>query len=152
MLLLPRVDLDLRDNSVRLVADGPLPRLVLAKERFTDLFVQATEVDPTGEEELAETGMVQMDRAEHLPPLTFRREDGTPIGGKPRATKDIPRVTNRLAEAIVDAVHYIRKGPSSVVGCADPLERRYSFASGHGQHAQKCMDRGCVAKIQSAAY
>ena len=72
MLLLARVDLDLRDNSVRLVADGPLPRLVLAKERFTDLFVQATEVVPTGEEELAEMGMIQMDRAVYLPPLTFR--------------------------------------------------------------------------------
>lgn len=142
MLPLPRVDLDLRDNRVRLVADGPLPRLVLAKDRFTDLFVQATEDVPTGEGELAESGMDSDGQGYvYLPPLTCVVEQMAHLSAVNRELRKISRVTNRLAEAIVDAVHYIRKALSGVVGCADLLESWYSFASEHGQHAQKYMDR-----------
>lgn len=134
MLPLSLVDFELKDNRVRLIADGPHARLTLAKERFAEVF--GPSVSPEGEslEAYMSPPICVADQMAHLP--TVHRE-----------LRKIGRVTNRLAEAIVEAVHFIRKSLSGVPSCAELLASWYSFASEHGQHAQKYMDRASSLKF-----
>ncbi|KAH8120512.1 hypothetical protein DFH11DRAFT_1539623 [Phellopilus nigrolimitatus] len=127
MLPLPQIDFELKDNRVRLVADGPHQRLSLAKERFAEVFM------PVGEDgEPVEP---------YCHPLTCIIDQMAHLSAVNRELRKISRQTNRLAEAIVDAVHYIRNSVTGVPSCSELLESWYSFASDHGQHAQKYMDR-----------
>ena len=126
MLPLPKIDFDLKDNRVRLIADGPHGRLSLAKERFADVFTPVEEDEPI---------------EPYCPPLTCIIEQMAHLATVNRELRKITRVTNNLAEAIVAAVHHIRNTLSGIPNCAELLESWYVFASEHGQHAQKHMDR-----------
>ncbi|KAA1468474.1 kinase [Dentipellis sp. KUC8613] len=133
MLELPKVDLDLKDNRVRLIADGAQHRLALAKQEFLELF------EPVDEDGIAiDTGLKQLtciaEQQAHLP--TVNRE-----------LRKTGRATNRLAESIVDSVHHVRSSLQFANKRQDLLENWYLFASEHGQHVQKYMDRSTLLKF-----
>jgi mitogen-activated protein kinase kinase kinase len=131
LLDIKKIDFDLKDNRVRLVADGPQRRLALAKQCFDEIFV-----DEEGEPihpELRRLVCIA-DQQAHLPAVH-------------RELRKIARATNRLAEAIVDSVHHVRNSLSVTDGCQELLENWYLFASEHGQHAQKYMERSALHKF-----
>lgn len=133
MIDVPKLDLEAKDNRVRLVADGPQRRLALAKQVFTDGFVP---VDEDGIPVETETGAVQCitEQQAHLP--TVNRE-----------LRKIARATMRLAESIVDSIHHVRNSMKQSQGCQELMENWYLFASEHGQHAQKYMDRSSLLRF-----
>ncbi|KAH7927376.1 hypothetical protein BV22DRAFT_1031859 [Leucogyrophana mollusca] len=133
MLELPRVDLDLKDNRVRLVADGPQRRLVAAKQQFAEIFIPVDEDEEPLEMALSPLQCLSEQQA-HLPAVN-------------RELRKIARATNKLAESIVDSVHHVRKSLRTASGYQELLENWYLFASEHGQHAQKYMERPSLHKF-----
>jgi mitogen-activated protein kinase kinase kinase len=127
MLEVPKVDLDLKDNRVRLVADGGHDRLVEAKNIFTDIFYMDNDDMLDARASLGTLRCITEEQA-HLPSVN-------------RELRKIVRATNRLAEAIVNSVHPVQRALTGVEKCQELLENWFSFASEHGQHVQKHMDR-----------
>ncbi|KAF9243846.1 hypothetical protein BU15DRAFT_42769 [Melanogaster broomeanus] len=132
MLELPRIELDMKDNRVRLVADG-LRRLVIAKHQFADVFLPVDEDDEPVDVALAR------------PPCIIEQQAHIPVVN--RELRKIARATNKLAESIVDSVHHVRHSLRNAVGYQELLENWYLFASEHGQHAQKHMERSTLIKF-----
>lgn len=135
MLELPRVDLDVKDNRVRLIANGPQRRLAFANQQFVDIFVPFDEDGEPMEGSLVPLTCL-IDQQAHLPVVN-------------RELRKIARATNRLAESIVDSVHHVRNSLRAANGCQELLENWYLFASEHGQHAQKYMERSSLPKFNS---
>lgn len=133
MLEMPRIDLDLNDNRVRLIADGAQHRLLLAKQEFSEIFF------PVDEDGL----LIETD----LKPLTCVSEQQAHLPTVNRELRKIGRATNRLAESIVDSVHHVRASLKDANKRQDLLESWYLFASEHGQHVQKYMDRTTLLKF-----
>ncbi|KIJ68693.1 hypothetical protein HYDPIDRAFT_106931 [Hydnomerulius pinastri MD-312] len=133
MLELPKIDFDMKDNRVRLVADGTQRRLAVAKQQFTDIFIPVDEDDEPVEMALAP------------PPCIFEQQAHIPAVN--RELRKIARATNKLAESIVDSVHHVRHSLRNAVGYQELLENWYLFASDHGQHAQKYMERSTLTKF-----
>ncbi|KAH7915128.1 hypothetical protein BJ138DRAFT_1142396 [Hygrophoropsis aurantiaca] len=132
MLELPQIDLDMKDNRVRLIADGPQRRLVAAKQQFGEILIP---VDEDGEPiEMPSPCQCILEQQAHLPAVN-------------RELRKIARATNKLAESIVDSVHHVRKSLRTAVGYQELLENWYLFASEHGQHAQKYMERSALIKF-----
>ncbi|KAF5377208.1 hypothetical protein D9615_006323 [Tricholomella constricta] len=133
LLNITRVDLDTKDDRVRLIADGPQRRLLLAKKVFADAFMP---VDEDGEPIETTLGPLKCltDSQAHLPSVN-------------KELRKIARATNRLAESIVDSVHHVRSSLRLASGCQELLGNWYLFASEHGQHAQRYMDRGSLLKF-----
>ena len=135
MLELQNVDLDVKDNRVRLIANGPQRRLAFANQQFAELFVPVDEDGVPIEGSLLPLTCL-IDQQAHLPVVN-------------RELRKISRSTNRLAESIVDSVHHVRNSLRVANGCQELLENWYLFASEHGQHAQKYMERSSLAKFNS---
>ncbi|KAG6837875.1 hypothetical protein H0H93_013028 [Arthromyces matolae] len=133
LLNIPSVDFDLKDNRIRLIADGPQRRLHLAKQAFTDIFLSDDE-DGEGSDPIFGPPFCLAESQAHLP--SVNKELGK-----------IRRATNRLAESIVDSVHHVRSSLYLTNGCQELLGNWYMFASEHGQHAQRYMDRNVLAKF-----
>ena len=133
MLEIPKIELDLRDNRVRLIADGTQHRLLLAKQEFTELFIS---VDEDGQP--VETG---------LKPLTCLTDQQAHLPAVNRELRKIGRATNRLAESIVESVHSVRVALRDANKRQDLLENWYLFASEHSQHVHKWMDRSTLVKF-----
>ncbi|KAH7883857.1 hypothetical protein F5I97DRAFT_1896272 [Phlebopus sp. FC_14] len=133
MLELPRFDLDMKDSRVRLVADGTQRRLAIAKQQFADSFISLDEDGDT-------VGM-------SLTPLTCISEQQAHIPAVNRELRKIARATNKLAESIVDSVDHVRHSLRTAIGHQELLENWYLFASEHGQHAQKYMERSASSKF-----
>ena len=131
VLSLPQMGLDLKDNRVRLIADGPQRRLGLAKQGFKQC-LQTVDYDNEVMNDLSLTCLVETQA--HLP--TVNRE-----------LRKIARATNRLAESIVDSVHHVRISLSVTNGGQELLANWYSFASEHGQPAHRSIDRSSLFKL-----
>ncbi|GJJ09563.1 hypothetical protein Clacol_003786 [Clathrus columnatus] len=128
MIEVPPIDFELKEQRIRLIADGGHNRLVKAKQLLVDLFAIS---DGDGSEAMeSPLGILRTvtDQQAHLPSIN-------------RELRKIMRATNRLAEGIVNSVHHVRRALTSVERCQELLENWYSFASEHGQHVQKHMDR-----------
>lgn len=133
MLEMPKIDLELRDNRVRLIADGAYHRLHLAKQQFAEAFM------PYDEEDLD----IEMD----IKPLTCIADQQAHLPSVNRELRKIGRATNRLAESIVDSVHYVRTSLRDSPKRQDLLENWYLFSSEHGLHVQKYMDRSTLLRF-----
>ncbi|KAI0053204.1 kinase [Auriscalpium vulgare] len=133
MLDIPKVELGLMDDRVRLVADGGMQRLLIAKEEFAAVLEP---VDEDGEP-------IESD----LKPLTCILEQQAHLPLVNRELRRIGRATNHLAESIVDSVHYVRDCLGDAPKRQDLLESWYLFASEYGQHVMKYMDRSTLAKF-----
>ena len=136
MLQLPKFDLKLADNRVRLIADGAQHRLELAKRMFTELFFVYDGDDEDGE-------MIEGP----MPPPTCIIEQQAHLPLVNHELRKISRATNRLAESILDSVQYVRAALRDAVGYQELLENWYVFASEHGQHVQKYMDHAASLKF-----
>ena len=137
MLQLPKFDMKLADNRVRLIADGAQHRLELAKRAFTELFLVYDEEDEE------EGDMVEGP----MPPPPCIIEQQAHLPSVNHELRKISRATNRLAESILDSVQYVRAALRDAVGYQELLENWYVFASEHGQHVQKYMDHAASLKF-----
>lgn len=129
----PRVDLDPKDDRVRLVADGTQRRLALAKQVFKDIFEPIDEDGQPIESPLKPPPCITEAQA-HFPSVD-------------RELRKIGRSAARLAESIVDSVHIVRSALRSAQGYQELMENWYLFASEHGQHAQRYMERSSLLKF-----
>ncbi|KAI0351090.1 hypothetical protein OH77DRAFT_1439408 [Trametes cingulata] len=123
MFQIPKIDLHLEDNHVRLIADGLQHRLALAKRQFAELF------EPIEDEETGEPIEPTM------PPLPCLVEQQAHLP---------------LAESIVEAVHVVRHALKDTNNYQELLENWYGFASDHATHVQKCMDRQTLMKYNES--
>ncbi|KAF9066100.1 hypothetical protein BDP27DRAFT_1449944 [Rhodocollybia butyracea] len=128
LLELSKLSLEMKDDRVRLIADGPQSRLAFAKQLFLDSFYP---IDENGD--IISLACIT-DQQAHLPTVN-------------RALRKITRATMRLAESIVDSVHHVRSSMRMSTGCQELMENWYLFASEHGQHAQKFMDRPSLLRF-----
>lgn len=120
-----KVSIDIKDNRVRLIADGPQRRLTLAKQAFTDSFESLYD---DGEVSPAALSIPCISEAQaHLPSVN-------------RELRKITRATNRLAESIIDSVHHVRNSLRATNGGQDLLANWYIYASEHGQHVHRYLD------------
>lgn len=133
MLELPKMDLDLKDNRVRLIADGTSQRLALARRQFSEMFMPVSE-----DEELLQPS---------VGPLTCLVEQQSHLPSVNHELHKISRATNRLAESIVESVHHVCNSLHDAQGYQELLENWYVFASEHAQHVQKYMDRATLLKF-----
>ncbi|GBE78410.1 kinase [Sparassis latifolia] len=133
MFQIPKFDLDLKDNRIRLITEGPQHRLTSAKRQFLDLF---TAVDEEGEP--IEPPVV---------PLTCLVEQQAHLPLVNRELRKISRASHRLAESIVDSVHHVRDSLRDTTGYQELLENWYSFASEHGTHSEKFMEGATLRKF-----
>lgn len=124
----PFLDLDLKEQRIRLIADGGHNRLVKAKQSFVDLFTISDGDDGDAVESPLGVLKTVTDQQAHLPSIN-------------RELRKNMRATNRLAEGIINSVHHVRRALAGVEKCQELLENWYSFASEHGEHVQKHMDR-----------
>ncbi|KAH8997467.1 kinase [Lactarius akahatsu] len=131
VLEIPKIDLGLKDDRVRLIADGGQQRLALAKKEFAEIFLA---VDEDGEQLDIKPALCIIEQQAHLP--TVNRE-----------MRKINRATNRLAESTIESVHHVRDTLRETSRRQDLLESWYLFASEHGQYAQKSMDRSTLLKF-----
>ncbi|KAH9004199.1 kinase [Lactarius hatsudake] len=131
VLEIPKIDLGLKDDRVRLVADGGQQRLALAKKEFAENFPA---MDEDGEQLDIKPALCIIEQQAHLP--TVNRE-----------MRKINRATNRLAESTIESVHHVRDTLRETSRRQDLLESWYLFASEHGQYAQKSMDRSTLLKF-----
>ncbi|KAG7450163.1 Pkinase-domain-containing protein [Guyanagaster necrorhizus] len=123
---IPKMDLALADNRMRLIADGGLRRLTLAKEAFAQTFA----LDETGE------------MIEHpVIPMTCIADWQAHYSSVDRELQRMNRSTMRLAESIVDSVHHVRSTMTISMGCHELMESWYLFAAEHGQHAQRHLEK-----------
>ncbi|KAJ3786370.1 hypothetical protein GGU11DRAFT_770606 [Lentinula aff. detonsa] len=125
---LPRINLEMKDDRVRLIADGSQSRLAIAKQLFSESFLPVDENDD-------------------IRPLTCLTEQQAHLPPVNRELRKIARATMRLAESIVDSVHHVRSSMKMSTGCQELMENWYLFASEHGQHAQKFMDRSSLLRF-----
>lgn len=131
VLSIPKVHLDTKDNRVRLIADGPLRRLNLAKQVFMES-LETIDEDGTTSHSLNLHCLVE--NQAHIPSVN-------------RELRKIARATNRLAESIVDSVHQVRKSLRAINGGQEVLANWYLYASEHGQHAHRYMDQIALPKF-----
>ena len=130
MLEIPKIDLALKDDRVRLIADGGQQRLALAKQEFAEVFLP-----------------VDADSEIDIKPLVCIIEQQAHLQAVNKEIRKINRATNRLAESIVESVHHVRDTLRETSKRQDLLESWYLFASEHGQHVQKSMDRPTLLKF-----
>jgi mitogen-activated protein kinase kinase kinase len=140
MLNIPKTDLGLEDNRARIIADGAGQRLQMAKDTFAaSLVLEEDDLllnDNDSQTETEEMLVMQCisEQQAHLPAVN-------------RELRKIVKTTIKLAESIVDSVHHVRRSMNMADGCQELMENWYSFASEHGQHALKYMDRSSLPRF-----
>jgi mitogen-activated protein kinase kinase kinase len=132
VLSMPKASLDMKDNRVRLVADGPQRRLSLAKQEFAESLEILDEDGEVTPHSLTLTCLVETQA--HLPNVN-------------RELRKISRATNRLAESIIDSVHHVRNSLRVTEGGQELLANWFLYASEHGQHAHRHMDHASFLKF-----
>jgi mitogen-activated protein kinase kinase kinase len=130
MLEIPKIDLGLKDDRVRLIADGGQHRLALAKQELAEGFLT---VDEDSEVDI-KAPICIIEQQAHLPAVNTEM-------------RKINRAINRLAGSILESVHHVRHALRETSKHQDLLESWYLFASEHGQHVQKSMDRSTLLKF-----
>ncbi|THH32768.1 hypothetical protein EUX98_g1372 [Antrodiella citrinella] len=124
MLDIPKFDLRLTDNRIRLIADGPLHRLTLAKIQFSEalhLF------DEAGETPGFPLLRCLVESQAHLPFVNHE-------------LKKMSRATTHLAESVLRSVHHVWDALRDTEGYQELLQNWFLFASEHGRYSQKHMD------------
>ncbi|KAG2023121.1 STE/STE11 protein kinase, variant 2 [Coprinopsis cinerea AmutBmut pab1-1] len=129
----PNISLDLKEGRIRLIADGSYGRLNYAKQVFSDCMeLVEGDDDNSGVEPLYLTCLVETQA--HLPSVN-------------RELRKIVRATNRLAESIVDSVHHVKRSLRGASNSQDLLGNWYLFASEHGAHAHRYMEKSSLARF-----
>ena len=131
LLELPRLDLDMKENRIRLIADGTTSRLTAAKRQFCEVFMDE---DDEPLEPFCGPLPCVVESQSHLPNVN-------------NELRKITRATNRLAQSIVDSIHHVRTSLNRAKGHQELLENWYLFASEHGQHILKQMSGPTLMKF-----
>lgn len=131
LLELPRLDLDMKENRIRLIADGTQARLNAAKRQFCEVFMDE---DDEPLEPFCGLLPCVVESQSHLPNVN-------------NELRKITRATNRLAQSIVDSIHHVRTSLNRAKGHQELLENWYLFASEHGQHVLKQMSGQALMKF-----
>ncbi|KZS93229.1 hypothetical protein SISNIDRAFT_549623 [Sistotremastrum niveocremeum HHB9708] len=136
MLELPKIDFELKEKRIRLIADGAQSRLALAKQTFMELFSYD---DDTTDEDVTPVDPPQclIEQQAHLPKVN-------------REVRRIPRMANRLAHTIVLSIQQVQKELKGVYNCQELLETWFSYCAEHGQHAEKYMDNALLGQFHPA--
>lgn len=111
------IDFEMKDDRIRLVADGPATRLELCKHLFAESLL---DVD-NGEPVLAVTCLTE--HQAHLPRVQ-------------RELKKIARSTQRLNESIIQSAAQVRNTLEGSVGTQEMVQNWFAFASDHGRRIQ----------------
>ncbi|TFK30751.1 STE/STE11 protein kinase [Coprinopsis marcescibilis] len=131
----PSVMLDLKEGRVRLIADGSNRRLAYSRQVFSECLEpmdDEEENDPDSPEPVFLNCLVGTQA--HLPSVN-------------RELRKIVRATNRLAESIVDSVHHVKHSLRNAENMHDILGNWYLFASEHGAHAHRYMEKSSLARF-----
>lgn len=112
---LPRVELDVRDHRVRLVADGPGQHLYLAKSAFLGTFP-------------AFRALTVVDQKAHL----FRVN---------REIKKIKRASYRMSETVIKSVDRMIHAVKQVPGSEPLLTAYFSFAAELSERSMRYMEK-----------
>jgi mitogen-activated protein kinase kinase kinase len=149
MLTLPEVDLNLDVQRVRLVADGTEARLAVAKSHFTSVFFDDTSdsSSTTDSDENRDNSETARNRSRTPVHLHCIIEQQAHLPNVNRELHKISRATNKLAETIVGSVNQVREALQGSEGYQELLENWYTFASDHGQHAQKHIEPGSFSRF-----
>ncbi|KZV92104.1 hypothetical protein EXIGLDRAFT_749828 [Exidia glandulosa HHB12029] len=135
LLEIPKIELDVRDRRLRLVANGAHGHLARAKQLFNQML----------EDEEASDG--------HTPTpfgkLTVVTQQQSHFPSVSRELRKISRATVRLAETIIHSMHDVRKVLHNIAGSQELQENWFLFASEQGQYAQKHMDGPAWVKFNS---
>jgi mitogen-activated protein kinase kinase kinase len=132
LLELPRLDLDMKENRIRLIADGTQARLNAAKRQFCEVFMDDDDDEPLDP---------------FCGPLPCVVESQSHLPNVNNELRKITRATNRLAQSIVDSIHHVRTSLNRAKGHQELLENWYLFASEHGQHVLKQMSGPTLMKF-----
>lgn len=126
------IDLDVKDNRIRLIANGPQRRLLLAKQEFARIFELSQDLDTFDSTFGPDTCFIYQQA--HLPTVN-------------KMLRRISSSTNRLAESIVDSVHQVRASLRISKGFRELMVNWYMFASDYGRHAQKYIEPSAVSRF-----
>nr|AEH05927.1 MAPKKK protein [Volvariella volvacea] len=129
---LPKIDFDLKDDRCLIVADGPQRRLSMAKQAFLHALKFK---DDEGK------------LHDRFGPLEATNEFQAHLPIVNRELAKITRAMNRLAESIVESVTRVHSFLRRINGCQELLANWFVFASEHGLHAQKYIDRQSIQKF-----
>lgn len=144
ILNLPMVELSMYTQRVRLVADGAQLRLTLAKKLFQSTMTALDVRGPPPRVPLVDgyedDGII--DPGPLIPPIHLEcvQEQQAHLPNVDRELQKISKGTTKLAETIVGSVDEVRKSINSSHQYQELLENWFTFASDHGQHAEKHID------------
>lgn len=124
---IPPMKIGLLDNRIRLVADGGVRRVAVAKEAFAQYFARRNDAGQEIEKPSIPMDCL-VDARAHYP-----RVDS-------HLTK-MNSVLQRLAESIVSSVHQVQKSAMLTEGRMELMQNWYSFGAEHGQYAQRTMEK-----------
>lgn len=132
----PVVTLDLKEGRIRLIADGSFRRLNYARQVFSECMELVDDSDENNPLQGPLYLNCVVETQAHLPSVN-------------RELRKIVRVTNRLAESIVESVHHVK---NSLIGAPklkvqDLFGNWYLFATDHGTHAQRYMDKSSLVRL-----
>ncbi|KZT52966.1 Pkinase-domain-containing protein [Calocera cornea HHB12733] len=148
----PKLEFELAEKRVRLIADGPQLRLARSKERFGEIMRSVRPegtLSPTSDGGEPPSGITEGDSV-------FGSGGGSDYciipqqAHHPRVDRQLRRITrstNRLAEAITKSVHRVSDALEGVEHRQELLANWYAFAAENGQQAQKHMDHGTWQKF-----
>ena len=111
------IDFEMRDDRIRLVADGPATRLDLCKHLFAESLMDVE----SGEPVLSVTCLAE--HQAHLPRVQ-------------RELKKIARSTQRLNESIIQSAAQVRNTLEGSSGTQEMVQNWFAFASDHGRRIQ----------------
>ena len=111
------IDFEMRDDRIRLVADGPATRLELCKHLFAESLIDVE----SGEPVLSVTCLAE--HQAHLPRVQ-------------RELKKIARSTQRLNESIIQSAAQVRNTLEGSSGTQEMVQNWFAFASDHGRRIQ----------------
>lgn len=142
MLNLPDVELAMYTQRVRLIADGAQARLALAKKLFQE---SMTTPDLRGSGQVSPDGFEDELMRLHgtsLPPANLEcvHEQQAHLPNVDRELQKISKGTIKLAETIVGSVEEVKRSIHYSQQYQELLENWFTFASDHGQHAEKHID------------
>lgn len=135
LLEIPKIELDVRDRRLRLVANGAHGRLAQAKQLFNQVLEDEEASDGHTPTQFGKLSVV-IQQQSHFPSVS-------------RELRKISRATVRLAETIIHSMHDVRKALHNVDGSQELQENWFLFASEQGQYAQRHMDGPIWIKFNS---
>ena len=131
---IPKMDLDLKDRRLRLVANGPHSRLARAKQAFMQTIEEA-ETDSESPTIFGKLSVLAQQQS-LFPAVT-------------REMRKISRSTVRFAEAVIHSMHNVRQALHSVPNSQELQELWFAFAADQGQSAQRHMDQQAYKKFSA---